>query len=78
MRRVAPRCWLAKARAPRPIASRALGSFNSRAVAEISQQYVAQGVRCCLFTDQANPVSNHIYEAIGYRPVVDMVNLLIS
>jgi len=52
--------------------------YASRAVAEISAQYVAQGVRCCLFTDQANPVSNHIYEAIGYRPVVDMVNLLIS
>jgi predicted GNAT family acetyltransferase len=52
--------------------------YASRAVAEISGQYVEQGVRVCLFTDQANPVSNHIYEAIGYRPVVDMVNLLIS
>lgn len=51
--------------------------YASRAVAEISAQYVGQGVRCCLFTDQANPVSNHVYEAIGYRPVVDMVNLLI-
>jgi GNAT superfamily N-acetyltransferase len=52
--------------------------YASRAVAEISQRYVEQGVRCCLFTDQANPVSNHIYEAIGYRPVVDMANLVIS
>lgn len=52
--------------------------YASRAVAEISQRYVEQGVRCCLFTDQANPVSNRIYEAIGYRPVVDMVNLVIS
>jgi predicted GNAT family acetyltransferase len=52
--------------------------YASRAVAEISHQYVDQGVRCCLFTDQANPVSNHIYEAIGYRPVVDMVNLVIT
>ena len=34
-------------------------------------------MRCCLFTDQANPISNHIYEALGYRPVVDMVNLTI-
>jgi len=52
--------------------------YASRAVAEISQQYAAHGVRCCLFTDQANPVSNHVYEAIGYRPVVDMVNLTIT
>jgi len=52
--------------------------YASRAVAEISQRYVEQGVRCCLFTDQANPVSNHIYEAIGYRQVVDMVNLHIG
>ena len=52
--------------------------YASRAVAEISRQYVEQGVRCCLFTDQANPVSNHIYEAIGYRPVVDMVNLVVG
>ncbi|RIK57781.1 MAG: GNAT family N-acetyltransferase, partial [Chloroflexi bacterium] len=24
-----------------------------------------------LFTDLANPTSNHIYQAIGYRPVCD-------
>ena len=52
--------------------------YASAAVAQISRQYVDRGVRVCLFTDQANPVSNHIYEAIGYRPVVDMVNLLIG
>jgi len=52
--------------------------YASAAVAEVSRQYVERGVRCCLFTDQANPVSNHIYEAIGYRPVVDMVNLVIG
>lgn len=50
----------------------------SRAVAEVSQRYVEQGIRCCLFTDQANPTSNKIYEAVGYRPVVDMVNLLVE
>ncbi|KQW48437.1 hypothetical protein ASC77_06660 [Nocardioides sp. Root1257] len=52
--------------------------YASRAVAEISAEHLARGVRCCLFTDQANPVSNHVYEAIGYRPVVDMVNLLVD
>lgn len=52
--------------------------FASRAVAEVSQAYVEQGIRCCLFTDQANPTSNRIYEAIGYEPVVDMVALLVE
>jgi predicted GNAT family acetyltransferase len=36
------------------------------------------GSRVCLFTDQANPTSNRIYQTLGYRPVVDMVNLVIG
>ncbi|MCB0894559.1 MAG: GNAT family N-acetyltransferase [Nocardioides sp.] len=52
--------------------------YASRAVAEVSQLFVDRGVRCCLFTDQANPTSNKIYEAVGYRPVVDMANLLVD
>ncbi|MBA2956686.1 GNAT family N-acetyltransferase [Nocardioides sp. MAH-18] len=52
--------------------------YASRAVAEVSQLLLDRGVRCCLFTDQANPTSNRIYESIGYRPVVDMVNLLVG
>lgn len=60
-----------------PAALRGRG-YASAAVAEVSRRYVEQGVRCCLFTDQANPVSNHVYEAIGYRPVVDMVSLLVG
>lgn len=51
--------------------------YASRAVAEVSRAHLDQGLRCCLFTDQANPTSNKVYEAIGYRPVVDMVNTLI-
>ena len=43
----------------------------------MSRHFLDQGARVCLFTDQANPTSNKIYEALGYRPVVDMVNLLI-
>jgi len=31
------------------------------------------GRRCCfLFTNLANPTSNAIYQAIGYRPVCDV------
>lgn len=52
--------------------------YASRAVGELSQRFVDQGIRCCLFTDQANPTSNRIYEALGYRPVTDMANLVIS
>jgi RimJ/RimL family protein N-acetyltransferase len=59
-----------------PKAHRGRG-FASRAVAEVSRHHLDRGIRCCLFTDQANPVSNRIYEAIGYRPVADMVNLLV-
>ena len=36
------------------------------------------GERPCLFTDQANPTSNKIYEAMGYRPLVDMANLRVE
>lgn len=51
--------------------------YASAAVALVSQQLLDAGVRVCLFTDQANPTSNKIYETLGFRPVVDMVNLLI-
>jgi len=51
--------------------------YASRAVYEVSKQLVDSGVRACLFTDQANPTSNKIYEALGYERVVDMANLLV-
>jgi GNAT superfamily N-acetyltransferase len=52
--------------------------FASYVVAELTARGLAAGSRMCLFTDQANPVSNKIYEAIGYRRVVDMANLIIT
>lgn len=52
--------------------------WASAAVAEVSRRIHDDGVRACLFTDQANPTSNKIYEALGYRPVVDMANLRIA
>lgn len=51
--------------------------YASAAVAQVSAQIVADGARVCLFTDQANPVSNAIYQRLGYRAVVDMANLVI-
>lgn len=51
--------------------------YASAAVAAVSSLLLDAGARVCLFTDQANPTSNKIYEALGYRPVVDMANLVI-
>lgn len=50
--------------------------YASAAVAEVSRLLRDRGSRVCLFTDQANPTSNGVYQRIGYRPVVDMAMLL--
>jgi predicted GNAT family acetyltransferase len=42
-------------------------------VAALSQTLLDQGrMYCFLFTDLANPTSNHIYQAIGYQPICDV------
>jgi len=51
--------------------------YAGAAVAEVSRTLRDSGARVCLYTDQANPTSNGVYQAIGYRPVVDQVNLRI-
>lgn len=48
--------------------------YAAAAVATISRQ-LRQTSRVCLFTDFGNPVSNALYERLGYVPVADMVNL---
>jgi predicted GNAT family acetyltransferase len=46
--------------------------FASACVAHLSQHLLDSGYsRCTLFTDSANHTSNHIYQNIGYRPVMD-------
>jgi hypothetical protein len=52
--------------------------WASNAVAEVSRRIQAEGARACLFTDQANPISNKIYAALGYQSVGDMANLVIT
>jgi predicted GNAT family acetyltransferase len=52
--------------------------YASAAVAAVSRRLLDKGARVCLFTDQANPTSNRIYEALGFRPVVDMANLIVD
>jgi predicted GNAT family acetyltransferase len=51
--------------------------YAGAAVAELSQRLLDEGAVPCLYTDQANPTSNALYAALGYRPVVDMANLLV-
>ncbi len=46
--------------------------YASALVAAVSQAELDGGrASCFLDTDRANPTSNRIYEAIGYRPVID-------
>jgi len=80
-----PVSW-AKASAPRqgmsriapvytPPEHRAHG-YGSAVTAAASRWALDQGVTALLlFTDLANPTSNSIYQKIGYRPVLDTVEL---
>jgi predicted GNAT family acetyltransferase len=44
--------------------------YASANVAALSQEALGAGAGACmLYTDAANPVSNRIYQRIGYRPV---------
>jgi len=52
--------------------------YASYAVGELTRRGLEDGIRMCLFTDQANPTSNKIYEDLGYVRVVDMANLRIQ
>jgi len=53
--------------------------YASALVAELSQLLLAGGWQfCTLFTDQANATANHIYAAIGYRPLADFVEYRFS
>lgn len=52
--------------------------YASQAVYQVSRLLRDLGERPCLFTDQANPTSNRIYESLGYEPLVDMANLRVE
>ncbi|MEH2097307.1 GNAT family N-acetyltransferase [Nostoc sp. 'Peltigera membranacea cyanobiont' 213] len=46
--------------------------YATACVAALSQKLLDQGCRdCFLIADLANPTANHIYQAIGYRPICD-------
>lgn len=47
--------------------------YASAVTADLSQFLLDQGNQYCfLFTDLLNPISNHIYQEIGYLPVCDV------
>jgi predicted GNAT family acetyltransferase len=50
----------------------------SYVVGELTRRGLEDGHRMCLFTDQANPTSNKIYAGLGYEPVIDMAEHLVS
>ena len=50
--------------------------YASALVATLSRQVLDSGFgHCVLYTDLANPTSNRIYRAIGYRPVQDVMDV---
>lgn len=52
--------------------------YAGNAVAEVTRRLLDGGSRVCLYTDQANPTSNQLYAALGFRPVVDMVEMTVG
>jgi predicted GNAT family acetyltransferase len=53
--------------------------YASACVAEVSQRALDAGFNFCfLFTDLSNPVSNSIYQRIGYLPVSDVVDFWLT
>ncbi len=55
-----------------PLALRRNG-YATECVAKLSHQLLEEGNKYCfLFTDLSNPISNSIYQKIGYRPIYDL------
>lgn len=53
--------------------------YASALVAELSQRRLDVGAHfCTLYTDLANPTSNGIYQRIGYRRLLDAVELVLT
>lgn len=57
-----------------PPAQRGHG-YASAVVGTLSAERVDHGETCMLYTDLANPTSNGIYRALGYRRVGDSITL---
>ena len=49
--------------------------YASAVVAALSNDRMDRGERCILYTDLANPTSNAIYRALGYRRIGDSISI---
>jgi predicted GNAT family acetyltransferase len=49
--------------------------YASAVTAHVTRSLIEQGARVMLFTDAANPTSNSIYQAIGYRLVDELLEV---
>jgi predicted GNAT family acetyltransferase len=52
-----------------PVEERGHGYASANVAAISARALDAGALACMLFADKANPTSNKIYQAIGYRPV---------
>ena len=58
-----------------PPALRGKGYARS-CVQELSKHILRNGFSSCgLFTDQSNPISNHLYKSIGYKPIASFCDI---
>lgn len=48
--------------------------YGGALTAHVTALILGRGEQACLYTDLANPTSNKIYAAIGYRPVADFLD----
>lgn len=47
--------------------------YAAACVAHLSRRLLRQGLRCLLYTNLANPISNSVYRRIGYRAVIETI-----
>ncbi|MDR2722866.1 MAG: GNAT family N-acetyltransferase, partial [Cellulomonadaceae bacterium] len=52
--------------------------YASALVAHLTQTLHDQGLRVILYTDLANPVSNGVYQRIGYQPIADTAEVRLT
>ncbi|HSX69282.1 GNAT family N-acetyltransferase [Nocardioides sp.] len=52
--------------------------YAGATVAALTERVLEAGDVPCLFTDLANPISNALYARIGYEPLVDMANFVLT
>lgn len=67
--------WIAPVYTPHELRGRGYGAALT---AFVSERILASGKKGMLFTDLANPVSNGIYQKIGYKPVADFKHFTIT